>query len=332
MTETSHATRIRSALADCRFFERLLPATFLSGILAFLLYLLVLAPPAEFSAPSVVKIHTGETIREAVEALEEKHIVRSPYLLEGLVRLMGGNRRMRAGTYFFSEPVNILTVGIRLVVGDFELKPVRVYVPEGANSMEIAQKLSKLLAPFETEAFLALAREKEGYLYPDTYFFYPAQEPELIVQAMQGNFAANFAPVEEHIRTFGKTPYEALIMASLLEREAPKTADRKIIAGILWKRTSLGMPLQVDAAFGYVLEKSLTELTTEDLTKDSPYNTYTNKGLPPTPIGNPSAEALLAAVTPTKTNYLYYLSDRYGGMHYAATYEQHLANIRKYLR
>ena len=123
---------------------------------------------------------------------------------------------------------------------------------------------------------------------------------------------------------------EVVIMATILEREAPQGADRRIIAGILWKRIAIGMPLPVDVRFLYTLGKGTFQLTTKDLTTDSPYNTYTNKGLPPGPIGSPSEDALEAAVNPTKTKYLYFLADRSGVTHYSATYQQQIANKNQY--
>jgi UPF0755 protein len=120
-------------------------------------------------------------------------------------------------------------------------------------------------------------------------------------------------------------------MASLLEKEARNATEAKTVAGILWKRISLGKPLQVDAPFLYVLGKTSAQLTTRDLTKDGPYNTYTRKGLPVGPIGNPGIAMIQAALNPIASQYLYYLHDRNGVIHYAKTYEGHLQNKKKYL-
>jgi UPF0755 protein len=133
------------------------------------------------------------------------------------------------------------------------------------------------------------------------------------------------------ITAFGKPQSQIIIMASILEKEAPDTKDREIISGILWKRISIGMPLQVDSVFPYIIGVNSLQLTKADLATTSPYNTYLYKGLPPGPISNPSLDAILAAAQPTKTNYLYYLSDLKGNMHYCATYACQLANQRKYL-
>ena len=120
-------------------------------------------------------------------------------------------------------------------------------------------------------------------------------------------------------------------MASLLEKEARTTESRRIIAGILWKRLEIGMLLQVDAVFGYIINKGSLQLTLEDLSIDSPYNTYRYKGLPIGPIANPGLDSLQAATMPILTDYLFYLSDKEGTMHYSETFEEHKRKKRLYL-
>ena len=121
-------------------------------------------------------------------------------------------------------------------------------------------------------------------------------------------------------------------MASILENEARLYESRQIVAGILWKRISLKIALQVDAAFKYINGKTTEDLTLDDLKINSPYNTYNRLGLPPTPISNPGLLAIKAAVNPIKTQYLYFLSDKSGNMNYAITLEEHAENKWKYLK
>jgi UPF0755 protein len=121
-------------------------------------------------------------------------------------------------------------------------------------------------------------------------------------------------------------------MASIIEKEAKGEEDRYFISGILWKRISKGIPLQVDAPFLYILGKESSELTRADLAINSPFNTYKNKGLTPSPIGNPGLESIKAAIKPKDSPYLYYLHDSDGNIHYAKTYTEHLKNINKYLK
>lgn len=324
--------RLSAFLNDCRFADRILPAALLTGTLVGSIYLLVLSPPAGFPAPSILKVKSGQSLDAIALELKERGMVRSKLVAETLVRALGGDRHIREGSYFFPGGQSVLQIAVRLTSGDFDLNPVRITVFEGESVRDIAKLLRRKLAPFDIEGFLKAALPREGYLYPDTYFFYPGEEPQTALNAMERNFEEQWVPLKEKIAAFKKTEPEVLTMASLLEREARTSEDLRVVAGILWKRISIGMPLQVDAAFGYIYDKPLTELTSENLKVDSPYNMYRNKGLPPTPIGNPSARAIEAAVTPKKTNHLYYISDRRGTMHYASTYDQHLANIRKYLR
>ena len=120
-------------------------------------------------------------------------------------------------------------------------------------------------------------------------------------------------------------------MASILEGEARRMETRKIIAGILWTRLEIDMPLQVDATFRYINGKGTFDLTKADLEEDNPYNTYINKGLPPTPISSPGIDAISAALNPIKTNYIYFLSDNDGNMYYAVDFEGHKKNRVLYL-
>jgi len=127
------------------------------------------------------------------------------------------------------------------------------------------------------------------------------------------------------------TLHEVLTMASIIEKEVRTPEDMKLVSGVLWKRIEVGMPLQVDAPFIYYNGKNSYTLTKEDLSDDHEYNTYKNKGLPPTAITNPGLDSIRAAITPTNTEYLYFLSDKSGNMYYAKNFEGHKRNRELYL-
>ncbi|MCR4306594.1 MAG: endolytic transglycosylase MltG, partial [Candidatus Yonathbacteria bacterium] len=129
----------------------------------------------------------------------------------------------------------------------------------------------------------------------------------------------------------GKTSGEVITMASIIEKEAITSTDKRLVSGILWKRIDIGMPLQVDAPFAYAIGKNTFQLTLDDLAVDSPYNTYKNQGLPAGPIANPGMESILAALEPEKSSYLFYLSDRKSIIHYSATFEEHKRNKSLFL-
>ncbi len=195
---------------------------------------------------------------------------------------------------------------------------------------EVSKIFGSRLLRFSADNFLAQAKPYEGHLFPDTYFFLPNAAEDTVLQAMRQNFETHVATIEPALASSTRQLSDIVIMASILEREAYNTSDRRLIAGVLWNRIARGMPLQVDAVFTYSIGKGTFQLTMKDLVSDSPYNTYVNKGLPPTPIGNPSLDSILAAATPMKTDYLYFLADRHGVTHYCKTYSCQLSNKARY--
>ncbi len=149
---------------------------------------------------------------------------------------------------------------------------------------------------------------------------------------MRAEYEAKMAPLRDSIATSSFSETEIIIIASLLEREANDDTSMRMVSGIIQNRLDIGMPLQIDATLDYLLDKASHELTLDDLEIDSPYNTYVYKGLPPTPIANPGLTAIRAALEPTASSYLYYLTDDEGVFHYAETHEEHTANKARYLR
>ena len=201
--------------------------------------------------------------------------------------------------------------------------------------MEMAKILGDAMPLLNKSDFIEQGMEYEGHLFPETYYFFETATPDKIILTLRNEFNTRIEPYLENIAKSGHSEKDVVTMASILEKESNgKDDDLRMISGILWNRINKGMALQVDATYLYTLEKrDRNNLTTEDIKKDeSPYNTYKNKGLPPGPIGNPGIKAILAALRPTKSNYLFYIHDRSGTPHYAKTYGEHQANIAKYLK
>ena len=298
----------------------------------FLVYAVFFTAPSSFPAGKVIVIPKGATLAEAVAKLQDERAVRFSLALRLSALMFGGEGDVHAGSYQFEDPKNTFVVAHAIMTGDFGLELIRVTIPEGATARDIADLFSKEQFPaFNREAFLKESLPFEGYLFPDTYAFLPAVEAEEVVAELKKTFSEKFAEVRKNLYGSKHSVRDIVIMASLLEREARSLEVRRTIAGILWKRIEIDMPLQVDAVFGYIKGKDTYSPSLKDLEIDSPYNTYRNKGLPPGPIANPGLEAIIAAVTPIESEYLYYLTDREGVMRYATTYEGHLANKRKYL-
>lgn len=213
-----------------------------------------------------------------------------------------------------------------------ESQEITVTIPEGLNARQIGDLLKKN-GLFDGDKFVSAAEKEEGFLFPDTYRFYKDAKPADVISKMEENFDKKITPeILAEISAQKKSLKDIIIMASILEEEVKSTEDRKIVAGILWKRIDRRMGLNVDAALTYVLGKTSAELTAGDLKYDSPYNTYLYRGLPPTPISNPGLDTIKAATNPIASKYFYYLTDKEGAVHYAVTLEEHALNKFKYLR
>ncbi|MFA7191824.1 MAG: endolytic transglycosylase MltG [Candidatus Paceibacterota bacterium] len=276
-------------------------------VFTFTLFSLISAPFGYI--PTIVHINRGANLKSITEEFKDKKIVRSASMLQTFVLLFQSGKAIPVGDYYFNgEPV--WRVGYMLARGDHHIVPIRVTFPEGLTNEEMANVLSKKIPSFDTEEFIRITNGQQGYLFPDTYFFYPKTTPDEVVESLQSNFSKKIKTVESEIEKSGYTKKQILTMASILEGEARGENDIDMISGILWKRLKSGMLLQVDVDRG----------------------TYSKKGLPASPISNPGMSAIKSALNPVSSSYLYYLHDKEGQVHYAVTYTEHKNNIKKYLK
>lgn len=301
------------------------------GLLSIYTYLYLIRPPDQFPLQKIVSIPSGQSGKAVSEILQEDGIVRSALMFRLMATLLGHERDLHAGDYIFTEPLDVYHVARTIGIGAYGLEPIKIRIPEGATTRQMATIFSIELQDFNAENFLTQATPMEGYLFPDTYYFLPNADENTVIEAMRQDFDLHEATIQSQIEAFGKPLSDDVIMASIVEREANDTQDRRMIAGVLWNRIARGMPLQSDVTLQYTLPKADSQLTESDLQSQSTYNTYTNKGLPPGPIGSPSLDSLLAAVTPIPSDYLYYLADRSGVTHFCVTFACQLANEREYL-
>ncbi|HWC57589.1 MAG TPA: endolytic transglycosylase MltG [Candidatus Paceibacterota bacterium] len=290
------------------------------------------APPSDFPVPYQLTVQSGQTLFSISDELYVDHVIRSRRIFEILMIMLGSEHTTNVGEYYFDQPVSVLQVALRISGKQFGIERKKITFPEGFTDRQIAARLAAALPNFDSALFLTLAKGSEGYLFPDTYTFFPSETPDVILTALKNNFTEKLAPLQTAIAASGRSEEQIITMASIIEKEAKGSDDRAIISGILWKRFDEGIPLQVDAPFLYIFNKDVASLTKADLQTNSPYNTYRYKGLPPTPIDNPGMAAIIAALHPTASPYLYYLHDSSGMIHYATTYTEHEANIKKYLK
>lgn len=294
-------------------------------------YNIIFRAPSEFPIGETITIEEGSTLSDIAGTLKGQNVIRSSFWLRNLVIILNGEKGALSGDYFLERQENVFSMARRIVTGDFDLSLIEVVIPEGVTNYEIGRIFEKKSDSFDREEFIVFVSNKEGYLFPDTYLFLPNVKAKEVARELNNTFIKKIVEIDEEIRNFDKPIDEIIIMASILEKEARTTETRRTIAGILWERIRIGMPLQVDAVFSYVNGKNSFTLTTEDLREDHPYNTYTNRGLPPTPIGNPGLDSIRAAVNPIESDYLYFLSDKNGNMHYSVTFEEHVRKKRIYL-
>ncbi|MDD5318439.1 MAG: endolytic transglycosylase MltG [Candidatus Pacebacteria bacterium] len=287
--------------------------------------------PSGFVSNTVVSIERGQSLISVARELRQEHIITSTNALIILGVMYKAEHTVVAGDYLFEKPVSVFTVAKMITHGDFRMTPIKVTIPEGTTVADIGDILKSKIPQFDQVAFLAEARGLEGYLFPDTYFLSPAITATDTLNFLQDNFQEKLKPLETSISQSGRSSEDIIKMASILEEEVQTPEDRAIVAGILWKRIDQNMPLQVDSTIGYVVNKKSSQLTVADLANPSPYNTYTHRGLPPTPISNPGIESIMAALQPKESPYLYFLSDSKGITHYATTFAEHVKNKKKYL-
>lgn len=286
-----------------------LPIFLFSIILIFGLgYFFFLSAPSKFVEGTVFQVEEGMSLRSISLKLKEANIIRSRSAFEAFVIMFGGDKRIRYADYLFETKMPVYKVALWIVKGERYLAPVVATIPEGKNMLEIADIYTKKLVNFNKNSFLS--KGKEGYLFPDTYYFLRTDTEAEVIEYMSKNYEKKMLPIRAEIASLGKTEDEIIIMASILEKEAKGDADRELISGILWKRLSIDMPLQVDAE----------------------PKTYDIKGLPKTPIGNPGLKAIKASMYPKTSQYLYYLHDKDGITYYAKNFEEHKRNIAKFLK
>lgn len=290
-------------------------------------------PPSTFPIGEQIEIPEGTSIQKAGLILEDKGVITSPSIFQTLVILFSNNKGVRSGFYVFDRPESVVGIAQKLAAGHYGLGRVKITLPEGLSAKDMTPIISGVLPKVDAAAFAKIGKENEGYLFPETYFFFETATTEEVFKTLTDEFKKQMAPYQEEITTSGHTEKEILIMASIIEKETNGKDDYETISGILWNRLTHHMRLQVDATFIYTMGVGRDEIRPEDIKNDtSAYNTYTHDGLPPGPIANPGLRSILAALRPAETPYLFYLHEKDGTIHYAKTFDEHKKNIQKYLR
>lgn len=300
--------------------------------------------PLPLSAASVdLSIEPGTLPRGVAQQVADAGVDVDPRLLFLWFRLSGQGHRIKAGSYELERGITPERLLDKLARGEESLRAVTLV--EGWNWRQVRQALAKADSLKPETAQLAdadlmklLGREgvaPEGRFFPDTYTYAKGSSDVKVLQralrAMDKRLADAWA--QRAPQSVLKTPEEALILASIVEKETGKAADRTLIAAVFQNRLKVGMPLQTDPTVIYGLgERFDGNLRKVDLQTDSPYNTYLRGGLPPTPIAMPGKASLLAAVQPAAGNFLYFVAKGDGSSHFSASLDEHNRAVNKYQR
>jgi UPF0755 protein len=298
-------------------------------------------PLAIPTTPYQFSVVPGTSLNALAVQLKKAGILDDTMRFRILGRVMGYASRIQAGTYSLEKPLTPLELYGKIVRG--EVTQAAVLLVEGWNIREVRQELARnphlehrLTDMTDADMLAAIgAQEKhpEGLFFPDTYFFSP-NSPDLEVLRRAYQLQQEKLRETWEARAPGlpyKTPYEALIMASIIEKETGAPEERPLIAAVFINRIKIGMRLQTDPTVIYGLGAKFDgNLRKADLQRDTPYNTYTRAGLPPTPIAMPGGDAIRAALNPDKSKALYFVARGNGTHYFSATLDEHNRAVNKY--
>ena len=309
----------------------------------------VTTPVEHQSADRIVTIEPGSGTQTIIARLVEAGVVTNPLALKIYLRLTNRGSNLKAGDYKFASPISPLEVVDKIRRGDVDLE--RVTIPEGFNRFDIAETLATKTGKATAQEFLRLmddqtpieriapvARNLEGYLFPDTYNYNSKTAPADLIQLMTNRFVEVFTPEwTARAGQIGLTVHQVITLASIIEEEAKIPDERPHMASVFFNRLKRGMPLASDPTFIYAAllagdyDGNPNQLRHRD--RYSPYNTYLVSGLPPGPIASPGRASIQAVLYPDNTEDLYFVVNGTEGRHkFSRTAAEHDAAVEEYRR
>lgn len=312
-----------------------------------------LISPDDNAQAQVFVVEEGASVESIAKQLQDQGLITSTLFFKVYVKV--SDAVLQAGTFELEPGMSLRTIVQAL--GYAKAAEIQVTIPEGFTLKQIGETIVEAMPEIsqeawdevvgvngkwmlgESEILVGIPPDQglEGYLFPDTYRFRADADARTVAQTMvltlkrrlaENNIAIPLNLVFEGGRTF----HEMLTLASIVEREVRAPEDMKRVAGIFFTRLKIGMALQADSTVNYVTGKKDASISLEDSRIASPYNTYRHLGLPPGPISHPGMNAILAVLAPTDSDDLYFLTTDSGEVIYARTFDEHIANKRKYLQ
>ncbi|HYE22431.1 MAG TPA: endolytic transglycosylase MltG [Verrucomicrobiae bacterium] len=314
---------------------------------------------SEESFPIAFTVPKGASSSLIAKQLSDEKVIRNPNIFLIYTVATNASGKIQAGDYMLDRKMSIVEIVDVLTAGKITNSNKKVTIVEGLSNKQIASSIEKrgidtaqnfLVQTQKTFEFKfnssAQTNNYEGYLFPDTYEISKDGGSEELIREALKNFESKITDkMLSDIQARNLTLKDVITMASLIEREVGRSSnveltkdvidlmqrERELVSSVFYNRLEIGMALQSDATVNYVSGRSDRRARAEDLTLDSPYNTYKYRGLPPGPISNPGLDSILAAIYPAQSDFLYFLNSPAGVAYFARTIEEHNSNRVKYL-
>ncbi len=288
-------------------------------------------------------VNKGQTWSQVVDSLDANGIIRNKEWFIFVTRVLNKGTKTHVGKYVFDSGISNVALYDALRLGR-DIVPITVTFGEGRRSTSFARAARRTLGA-DSARFMDLvndgqfarslgvtARNLDGYLSPNTYFFnWQTPEEDIIERLVRQTTERIFNDsLMVRAQDIGMNMHQVLTLASIIEAEAFLREERPTISGVYHNRLRKGMRLEADPTIQFIMPDGPRRVLYRDLRIPSPYNTYMHYGLPPGPINNPSKGSIIAALFPEKHNYLFFVADGKGGHWFARNYAEHMANVRKF--
>ncbi len=299
-------------------------------------------PVSQNIQAQIFEVQPGMPLKQVARELSRNGLIRSPSAFQAIAYIQNKQTQVMIGEYSLSPSMSPTEILNQITSGKTVLHPVTI--PEGYRITEIATLLQSE-GLVDREVFIRQTQDEtlirtlgisaenlEGYLFPETYHFSKFTPEKKIVEKMVATFKAQVLKplLLEKVKESTLNWHEIITLASLIEKETGLDSERKIISSVFHNRLRKNMRLQTDPTVIYAIEKFDGNIRKHDLKIDSPYNTYRYKGLPPGPIANPGLKSIVAAISPIKSDHLYFVSRQDGSHHFSSTLNEHNRAVQKY--
>ncbi|MGE5354249.1 MAG: endolytic transglycosylase MltG [Acidobacteriota bacterium] len=310
--------------------------------LAVLIYTFFSPNYYKWQSPVTFEIRHGMTLNNTIDSLYAKGIIPDKTNMRVAAIVMGGGRNLKAGRYKIPNGLSYVGLMELFISGKREVSSL-VTFSEGFTIYQFAHILKERLH-LDSLQVIRLCQDRrfldslgieapsiEGYLMPDSYYFYDKTPARQVIARLRGEFNRFFTDsLKEQLGKMKYNMREVLTVASIIQGESSRIPEYPVIAGVYYNRLKTGMKLQADPTVQYALLGRWRRLYNKDLLLDSRYNTYLYYGLPPGPIGNPGRAAIMGALYPAKHNYLYFVADGTGGHKFSTSFSEHQKLVRAY--